>query len=116
MTEVGVTGQIVWYPVPSTPAPQLFDTHIDGTTSPEHPTWSFYYEGVRTLHFRATIYTTACNIGPSELTHDRSYRIVRCIPRFTTTSQDQVVHLTNAGTSPIYVYIPPGMNTSNTQT
>jgi hypothetical protein len=83
---------------------QAMDSRISGTTIPDGRNWTPWTEGAVTLAFRNIIYTTSCNILPSDVSSEVPLKAVRCIPQFQRLTSGSLVHLTP---STIEVYIPP---------
>ncbi|HET7695638.1 MAG TPA: hypothetical protein VFK57_08025 [Vicinamibacterales bacterium] len=86
-------------------SPHVFDTRVTGTTTPENMNWYFYYEGLRTLRYRASFAQTACLMPPAWKEETINFRVLNCLPMWNrTTPTAPIVHV---APQTINVYIDP---------
>jgi hypothetical protein len=88
--EIGAFGWTVVYPNPNNFPAQL-DTRPSGTSSPDSPSWTFYYEGDRTVDFKSNITVTACNLQPNFVLAQAAFTAVKCVPNTTLSGSRGVV-------------------------
>lgn len=109
ISEVGVSGWTAVYPNPNNFPPEL-DTRLSGSSTPDTPTWWFWYEGERTLKFGSNIVVTNCNLLPNSVSAEINFNVVKCEPKFETDSNGNIIRLP---ATKVHVALPSSMSAAS---
>jgi hypothetical protein len=100
ITEVGVSGWTIVVPNPNNYSTSTLDTRALNTSTPDTPSWTFYYEGARQLNTQSNL-STNCSSSVNSIDTTKTYNVVKCEPKFWNRHLDtSEISINLASTSP----------------